>query len=210
MFSGIIETLGKIKQINVDSGNLLLTIEADFLNELYIDQSIAHNGVCLTVTSIDNNAYQVVAIQETLLKSNLRSIKENNIINLERCVQMHSRLDGHLVQGHVDTIGICTSIEENEGSWVFSFTYNASFSPLIVPKGSITVNGVSLTVVEADMQHFSVAIIPYTYYNTTFHELKKGDSVNLEFDIVGKYIHRHIEHYLEHHNKFKNTIKNLI
>ena len=190
MFTGIIECLGKVVEIKSDKNNIHFSIDAPFTHELKVDQSIAHNGVCLTVTEIKNSIYCVTAIHETLNKTNLGNVKVGDVINLERCMLMNGRLDGHIVQGHVDQTGVCKSIEEQNGSWFFTFEYNASTKNITVEKGSITINGVSLTVVYSHDTSFSVAIIPYTYQHTNFHQLKKGDTVNLEFDIIGKYVAR--------------------
>ena len=194
MFTGIIEELGTVKKIEKNKGNLNLTIDASFTPELKIDQSIAHNGVCLTVISIKNNEYTVIAIKETLEKTNLGNLIPGDKINLERCMKIGDRLDGHIVQGHVDTTAICNKIETIEGSWIFSFEYpKKSISEMTVEKGSITVNGTSLTVVNSKDSKFSVYIIPYTFENTCFKYLKQGDQVNIEFDIIGKYVARMIK-----------------
>ena len=191
MFTGIIEQLGTVKNIIREKGNLHLTIDAAMTPELKIDQSIAHNGVCLTVVSIHGNEYTVTAIQETLEKTNLSNLNTGDVINLERCMKIGERLDGHIVQGHVDKTAICKDVKTEDGSWVFSFEYDKnSPSEITVEKGSITVNGTSLTVVNSKDNGFSVCIIPYTFENTCFKNLKKGDQVNLEFDIIGKYIAR--------------------
>ena len=190
MFTGIVEQLGVITEITKEKGNLHLSILAPFVEELKIDQSIAHNGVCLTVTEIKNKLYSVTAIQETLQKTNLGNLKVGDAVNLERCMLMNGRLDGHIVQGHVDQTGICTSIVEQNGSWFFTFSYDSTSKNCTVEKGSITVNGVSLTVVNSGHSEFSVAIIPYTFEHTNFHKIKTGDTVNLEFDIIGKYVAR--------------------
>ncbi|MCS5663730.1 MAG: riboflavin synthase [Flavobacteriales bacterium] len=191
MFTGIIEQLGTVKNIIREKGNLHLTIDAAMTPELKIDQSIAHNGVCLTVVSIHGNEYTVTAIQETLEKTNLSNLNTDDIINLERCMKIGERLDGHIVQGHVDKTAICKDVKTEDGSWVFSFEYDKnSPSEITVEKGSITVNGTSLTVVNSKDNGFSVCIIPYTFENTCFKNLKKGDQVNLEFDIIGKYVAR--------------------
>ena len=191
MFTGIIEELGTVKKVEKDKGNIHLTIDASFTPELKIDQSIAHNGVCLTVISIKNNEYSVIAIKETLEKTNLGNLSPGDKINLERCMKIGGRLDGHIVQGHVDTIAICNSIETIEGSWIFSFEYaKKSVSEITVEKGSITINGTSLTVVNSRDSKFSVCIIPYTFENTCFKYLKQRDKVNIEFDIIGKYVAR--------------------
>lgn len=188
MFTGIIECLGKVVEIKNEKNNIHFFIDAPFTSELKVDQSVAHNGVCLTVTEINKSIYSVTAIQETLQKTNLGQLKIGDKINLERCMLMNGRLDGHIVQGHVDQTGICTAVEEQNGSWFFTFEYDSTAKNITVEKGSITVNGVSLTVVNSGKSEFSVAIIPYTFEHTNFHQLKKGDAVNLEFDIVGKYV----------------------
>ncbi len=191
MFTGIIEQLGTVKNIIREKGNLHLTIDAAMTPELKIDQSIAHNGVCLTVVSIHGNEYTVTAIQETLEKTNLSNLNTGDVINLERCMKIGERLDGHIVQGHVDKTAICKDVKTEDGSWVFSFEYDKnSPSEITVEKGSITVNGTSLTVVNSKENGFSVYIIPYTFENTCFKNLMKGDQVNLEFDIIGKYVAR--------------------
>jgi len=191
MFTGIIEELGTVKKVEKNKGNLNLTIDASFTPELKIDQSIAHNGVCLTVISIKNNEYTVIAIKETLEKTNLGNLIPGDKINLERCMKIGDRLDGHIVQGHIDTTAICNKIETIEGSWIFSFEYQKkNISEMTVEKGSITVNGTSLTVVNSKDSKFSACIIPYTFENTSFKYLKKGDQVNIEFDIIGKYVAR--------------------
>ena len=194
MFTGIIEQLGTVKNIVCEKGNLHLTIDAVMTPELKIDQSIAHNGVCLTVISINGNEYTVTAIKETIEKTNLNDLNTGDVINLERCMKMGGRLDGHIVQGHVDTTATCKDIKTEDGSWIFSFEYNKnSPSEITVEKGSITVNGTSLTVVNSKENGFSVCIIPYTFENTCFKYLKKGDKVNLEFDVIGKYVARMME-----------------
>jgi riboflavin synthase len=188
MFSGIIETLGEVVDLKKEQTNLHITVKSALTNELKIDQSIAHNGVCLTVVNIKNDAYTVTAIDETLKKTNLNTIKIGDKINLERCLRVGDRLDGHIVQGHVDQTAICKSIEEQNGSWIFTFEYDATSGNITVEKGSICVNGVSLTVVNSQSNSFSVCIIPYTFEHTNFHAIQKGTIVNLEFDILGKYI----------------------
>ena len=193
MFTGIIETLGKVKGLKEDASNVHLTIESDITSELKIDQSVAHNGVCLTVVSIDEDNYTVTAIEETLSKTNLNSLEIGDSINIERAMKLGDRLDGHIVQGHVDQTAICEYVEEVEGSWVFTFSYDKSLHNITIEKGSITVNGVSLTVVNSKDHSFSVAIIPYTYKHTTFKNLKPGSIVNLEFDVVGKYVKKLVE-----------------
>jgi riboflavin synthase len=186
MFTGIIEQLATIQKVVKENENLHITLEADFVNELKIDQSVAHNGICLTVVAIDNNSYTVTAIQETIQKTNISFWDITSKVNVERCMQLNGRLDGHIVQGHVDTKGVCTSVEDQDGSWKYTFEYQASH--VTVDKGSITINGVSLTVVDSKTDTFSVCIIPYTFEHTNFHQLKVGDHVNLEFDIIGKYV----------------------
>lgn len=186
MFTGIVEELGKVVAIEKDHENVHFTIEANMSHELKIDQSVAHNGVCLTVVEIKDRSYIVTAIHETLLKSNLGSWEKGTLVNLERCMQMNGRLDGHIVQGHVDTTAKCTAIEDQDGSWKYTFRYETE--QVTVEKGSITVNGTSLTVVDSKDKEFSVCIIPYTFEHTNFHTLKIGDPVNLEFDIIGKYV----------------------
>lgn len=190
MFTGIIETIGIIKDIQQEQENLHLTIESKITNELKIDQSVAHNGICLTVVDINDKLYKVTAIKETIEKTNIGSWKTNNAVNLERAMILGSRLDGHIVQGHVDQIGFCKDIKEADGSWYFTFNYDSSLNNVTIEKGSITVNGTSLTVVNSKLNEFSVAIIPYTYENTVFSTIKIGDSVNLEFDVIGKYVKR--------------------
>jgi len=186
MFTGIIEQIGVVSKIQNDDQNIHFTVTSDFLHELKIDQSVAHNGCCLTVVSISDEGYMVTAIQETLDRTNLSDWKIGTKVNLERCLQYNGRLDGHIVQGHVDTVGICTSIEDQGGSWKFYFSYDSK--DLTVEKGSIAINGTSLTVVDSNPGSFSVCIIPYTYEFTNFNLLQPGDKVNLEFDILGKYV----------------------
>ena len=186
MFTGIIEQLGLVKTIEREESNIHFTISAPFTNELKIDQSVAHNGVCLTVVEISDGGYTVTAIQETLDKTNLGTWKTGSKINLERCMQMNGRLDGHIVQGHVDTTAKCIAIEDQNGSWKYTFQHDQEH--VTVEKGSITVNGVSLTVVDSMKDNFSVCIIPFTHEHTNFHQLNLGDTVNLEFDIIGKYV----------------------
>ncbi|MEH1007646.1 riboflavin synthase [Winogradskyella sp. ECml5-4] len=190
MFTGIIEDLGTIEKLDRDGGNLHITMHTSITNELKIDQSVAHNGVCLTVVSIEGNTYTVTAIQETLDKTNIDSLKENELVNIERAMKLGDRLDGHIVQGHVDQTANCIDIIVEDGSWVFTFEYDKNLNNITIEKGSITVNGVSLTVVNSKLNQFSVAIIPYTYNHTTFKNLKIGDTVNLEFDVIGKYVKR--------------------
>ena len=190
MFTGIIETLGEIISIKKESENLHFRIRCSYTSELKVDQSIAHNGVCLTVVSIDNEEYIVTAINETLQKTALKQYSVGDKINLERAMKLGERLDGHIVQGHVDQVGKCTSISDEKGSTLFTFAYDESKNNLTIEKGSITVNGVSLTVVNSKVNEFSVAIIPYTLDHTTFKTLKIDDVVNLEFDVLGKYVAR--------------------
>lgn len=186
MFTGIIEQLGIVKKIEHELENVHFTVSALFTHELKIDQSVAHNGCCLTVVSIQNDEYVVTAIQETLQKTNLNSWKVGTKVNLERCMIMNGRLDGHIVQGHVDTTAKCVAIEDQQGSWKYTFRYQTK--DVTVEKGSVTINGTSLTVVDSKEQEFSVCIIPYTYEFTNFHQLEVGSEVNLEFDIIGKYV----------------------
>lgn len=188
MFTGIVEELGKITKLEKEKSNLHITIEAQLTPQLKIDQSVAHNGVCLTVVAINGKSYTVTAIKETLQKTNLIELKTGDLVNLERAMILGSRLDGHIVQGHIDQTGVCTDIEEQNGSTLFTFTYNPTFKNITIEKGSITVSGTSLTVIDSQKDSFKVAIIPYTYENTIFKTLHKGSSVNLEFDVVGKYI----------------------
>ena len=190
MFTGIIEDLGVITKLEQDDDNLHITLKSNFTTELKVDQSVSHNGVCLTVTSLNNPFYTVTAIRETLSKTNLGSLKVEDQVNLERAMKLGERLDGHIVQGHVDQTAICKSVEFQNGSWLFTFEYDASLNNITIEKGSITVNGVSLTVVNSKKNEFSVAIIPYTYEHTTFKSLKENSVVNLEFDVLGKYIKR--------------------
>ncbi len=186
MFTGIIESLGIVKSIIKQDTNITFNIESPISKELKIDQSIVHNGVCLTVINKDNNTHQVTAIEETLLKSNLKNLNIGDKVNLERCMKADGRFDGHIVQGHIDTTCECINIEDMNGSWIFKFSHQNS--KLLVDKGSVTINGVSLTLVSVSDKDFSVAIIPYTFENTIFHELKVGQTVNIEFDIIGKYV----------------------
>jgi riboflavin synthase len=190
MFTGIIETLGKITDLQQEKGNLNITIESVISHELKIDQSVAHNGVCLTVVALADGLHVVTAIEETLNKTNLAQLKVGDPVNLERCMQMNARLDGHIVQGHVDQVAVCTAFKELDGSWEYTFEYDASSGNVTVEKGSICVNGISLTVVNSHANSFSVAIIPYTYEHTNLHNVRVGSQVNLEFDIIGKYVAR--------------------
>jgi riboflavin synthase len=193
MFTGIIESVGFVKNLQQEKENLHITIESKFTSELKIDQSIAHNGVCLTIVNIKGNEYKVTAIKETLDKSNLKYVTVGSEINLERAMILGARLDGHIVQGHVDQTAVCNNITEENGSWVFSFDYDNAYNNITIEKGSITVNGVSLTVVNSQKNSFSVAIIPYTYEFTNFHAFRIGTVVNLEFDVIGKYVARLLE-----------------
>ena len=190
MFTGIIEAQGKIKQIEKDGENVIFTVVSELSPALKVDQSLSHNGVCLTVTWKDEESHKVTVVKESLLKSNLGELKEGDLINLERSMRADGMLDGHIVQGHVDGVGICKEIQEVDGSWYFTFSFDPSFSHLIVNKGSICINGVSLTVIDPSDQDFRVAIIPYTYKHTNFLQLEVGSTVNLEFDILGKYVAR--------------------
>ena len=188
MFTGIIEGLGELKKTEKKGDNIQFTFSCSFTNELKIDQSLAHNGICLTVTDINGENYTVTAIDETLQKTNIGEINIGEKVNLERCMKLGDRLDGHIVQGHVDQVGFVDKIEEEDGSWKFYIKYDPSLSNITVNKGSITINGTSLTVVDSGKDFFSVCIIPYTYNNTNFKYLILGSTVNLEFDIVGKYL----------------------
>lgn len=188
MFTGIVETLGTITKINKEGTNRNFCIESSIGHELKVDQSISHNGVCLTVTQVDGNKHWVTAIDETLQKSNLGELKPGDHVNLERCMIANGRFDGHIVQGHVDQVGVCKFIKEAEGSWIFDFEYDPILGNLTVEKGSISINGVSLTCFNSSDHAFTVAIIPYTFHHTNFKQLKSGDVVNLEFDIIGKYV----------------------
>ena len=190
MFTGIIESLGKVTDVKVDRGNIDFTIESEISSELKIDQSVSHNGVCLTVTKTSGNTHTVTAVKETLDKSSLKSFSVNDLINLERAMKLGERLDGHLVQGHVDGVAKCTETSVNEGSWIYTFEFDIKNEMLLIEKGSICINGVSLTVFDISENTFKVTIIPYTFENTSFKKLKKGDLVNVEFDMIGKYLAR--------------------
>ena len=190
MFTGIIESLGKITNVNVDRGNIDFTIESDISRELKVDQSISHNGVCLTVTELSDNFHTVTAVKETLDKSSLKNFAVNDLVNLERAMKLGERLDGHLVQGHVDGVAKCTDVSVNDGSWIYKFEFNVANEMLLIEKGSVCINGVSLTVFDIEKNTFKVTIIPYTYENTSFKVLKVGDLVNIEFDMIGKYLAR--------------------
>ena len=193
MFTGIIEILGTVTKLENKGGNLHITVSSSFTQELKIDQSVAHNGVCLTVVAIDENTYSVTAIEETLQKTNLNVLNVGCLVNLERAMIMGSRLDGHIVQGHIDQTGICIDIEKKDGSWFFTFEYDSTSNNITIEKGSITIDGTSLTVINSGKNSFSVAIIPYTYKNTRFNTYKIGAIVNLEFDVVGKYVVKMME-----------------
>lgn len=190
MFTGIIEALGKVKAIEQDKGNIHFDIESPITPELKVDQSVSHNGVCLTVVAVNGNVHRVTAIQETLTKSSLGQLKPGSVVNLERCMLSNGRFDGHVVQGHVDQVATVKSVAETNGSWLYNFEYDPALGNVTVEKGSIAVNGISLTCFNSTANGFSVAIIPYTYEHTNFHGLKVGDIVNLEFDIIGKYVKR--------------------
>ncbi|PTX20293.1 riboflavin synthase alpha chain [Pontibacter mucosus] len=190
MFTGIIEALGRVTDIRQENTNKHFTLTSPFTHELKIDQSVAHNGVCLTVVRIDGDAYTVTAIDETLKKTNLNELQIGDVVNLERCMLANGRFDGHVVQGHVDQTAVCEEVKDENGSWLFTFRYDASKGNVTVEKGSICVNGISLTVVNSQEDRFSVAIIPYTYEHTNLHAVKPGTTVNLEFDIIGKYVAR--------------------
>src|SRR5690606_19165411 len=193
MFTGIIETLGEVKKLKREGGNLHITIKSVMAPDLGIDQSVAHNGVCLTVVELGDGQYTVTAIDETLQKTNLNELVEGDPINLERAMILGARLDSHLVQGHVDQVGKCINIEEKDGSWHFTFSYDPGLNNVTIEKGSITIDGTSLTVVGSQKNSFSVAIIPYTYDHTRFRTYKIGTVVNLEFDVIGKYVSRLLE-----------------
>ena len=195
MFSGIVEEAAQVVALQSDKGNLHLTMKCSFVNELKIDQSVAHNGVCLTVVSMTEDTYTVTAIKETLERSNLGNLKVGDKVNLERSMLMNGRLDGHIVQGHVDQTAMCTKVQEEDGSWYFTFEYDDTMGNITVEKGSVAVNGVSLTVVNSRESSFQVAIIPYTYEHTNFHNIEKGSIVNIEFDIIGKYIAKLMSNY---------------
>jgi riboflavin synthase len=193
MFTGIVETTAKVRAIEKNGGNISFWMESPLSADLKVDQSLSHNGVCLTVEEIRGSAYKVTAIQETLDKTNLGHLEVGNEVNLERCMEMGGRLDGHIVQGHVDTVGECISAEEKEGSWEYLFSFDAKFAPLIIEKGSVSLNGISLTIFNVTRSTFTVAIIPYTFHHTTMREVQRGTLVNLEFDVIGKYVYRRAE-----------------
>jgi riboflavin synthase len=190
MFTGIIETLGRIADLKQEGGNLHITVTSSISSELKIDQSVAHNGVCLTVVALQDGTHTVTAIEETLNKTNIGHLKTGDLINLERCMQMNGRLDGHIVQGHVDQTAVCIAYKELDGSWEYTFEYDPSRGNVTVEKGSVCINGISLTVVNSQANSFSVAIIPYTYEHTNLQQVREGSVVNLEFDIIGKYVAR--------------------
>lgn len=190
MFTGIIESLGKITNVKADRGNIDFTIESEISKELKIDQSVSHNGVCLTVTEKSDKTHTVTAVKETLDKSSLKNFSVDDLINLERAMKLGERLDGHLVQGHVDGVAKCISVYVNDGSWIYQFEFDIKNEMLLIEKGSICINGVSLTVFDIVKNTFKVTIIPYTYENTSFKKLKEGDMVNIEFDMIGKYLAR--------------------
>lgn len=195
MFSGIVEQMARVERLVRENGNLNITLSCPFTEELHIDQSVAHNGVCLTVVTIQGQLYTVTAIEETLIKSNLGNLQLGDLVNVERSMKADGMLDGHIVQGHVDTTALCCEIRQADGSWYFKFEYPADEQHITVEKGSVTVNGVSLTVVNSRDNSFEVAIIPYTFEHTNFHTFKVGSKVNLEFDIIGKYIARIMSNY---------------
>ena len=190
MFTGIVESLGVIVNINEELDNIHFTVRSEISPELKIDQSLSHSGVCLTVIDIEKNCHTVTAVKETLDKSALKNLKKGDVFNLERAMKMGGRLDGHLVQGHVDDIAKCVDVKMNEGSWIFTFSFNEKFKNLIIEKGSICINGVSLTVFNVTNNSFDVTIIPYTYDNTNFNKINIGDIVNIEYDMIGKYLAR--------------------
>ena len=192
MFSGIVEATGRVMRIEREQSNVHFWVNASFADELAIDQSVAHNGVCLTVVALKSDQYKVTAIAETLQRTNLGAWLEGTEVNLERCLKLSDRIDGHMVQGHVDTTATCVSVDETDGSWKYFFEYEHKPEWTTVPKGSICVNGVSLTVVDSEKGRFSVCIIPYTYEHTNFKQLSAGQLVNLEFDIIGKYVMRYM------------------
>ena len=195
MFTGIIEKIGTVERIIKEGSNYHFTISSAISSELKVDQSLSHNGVCLTVVAVEGDTHTVTAIEETISRTNLGELKKGDLLNLERAMLPSSRLDGHIVQGHIDATGRCTDVLKRDGSWYFAFQYATKPEHLLVDKGSVCINGVSLTVVNPTLDRFSVAIIPYTFENTNFKQLKPGDSINLEFDIIGKYIGRYFEIY---------------
>jgi riboflavin synthase len=192
MFTGIIEQLGTVQEVHTDGSNKTFWVASNLSQELKVDQSIAHNGVCLTVEAVQNGMHQVTAIAETLAKTNLNTWQAGTLVNLERCMMLNGRLDGHLVQGHVDAVAECIALVDKQGSWEYRFTFDAQFAPLVIEKGSITLNGTSLTVFAVTENQFSVAIIPYTYQHTNIHTVQIGTLVNIEFDLLGKYVQRQL------------------
>jgi riboflavin synthase len=192
MFTGIIEQLGTVQEVHTHGGNKTFWVASNLSQELKVDQSIAHNGVCLTVEAVQNGMHQVTAIAETLAKTNLNTWQAGTLVNLERCMMLNGRLDGHLVQGHVDAVAECIALADKQGSWEYRFTFDAQFAPLVIEKGSITLNGTSLTVFAVTENQFSVAIIPYTYQHTNIHTVQIGTLVNIEFDLLGKYVQRQL------------------
>ena len=202
MFTGIIEATGKINSVEANGSNKTFWIDSNISSELKVDQSVSHDGVCLTVEAISENMHRVTAIQETLEKSNLNNWKENDVINLERCMQMNGRLDGHIVQGHVDAVATCIDVEEKNGSWEYRFQIPAEFTHLIIEKGSVCLNGISLTAFDIKFNSFKVAIIPFTYQHTNINSVRKHSMVNIEFDIIGKYLARFREVFV---NKAQNV-----
>ena len=197
MFTGIIETLGNVEGLKTEGSNLHLTISSPITEELKIDQSVSHNGVCLTVVEKEGSKYTVTAIKETCERSNIGNLKQGDAVNLERAMLANARFDGHFVHGHVDGLSTCVDIKNEDGSWLYTFSYTDAEEMMFVDKGSITINGVSLTVITPQDNKFSVAIIPYTYEHTNFKSIAKGDTVNLEFDVVGKYINKQAKFYLQ-------------
>lgn len=195
MFTGIIENLATVVDREAEGTNLTFRLRSTLAPELKVDQSVSHNGVCLTVTSIEGDTYTVTAVDETLQKTNLGQLQPGSLVNLERCMSANGRFDGHIVQGHVDQVGTCSQVQEVDGSWLYDFSYDSSRGNITVEKGSICINGVSLTVFNSQPDAFRVTIIPYTHEHTNFHQLRAGDSVNLEFDILGKYIQRILKGY---------------
>lgn len=190
MFTGIIESVGQVIDIQKEGTNLIFHLSSSLAGELKVDQSLSHNGTCLTVTAVAGGAYSVTAVEETLLKTNLGKLEVGSAVNLERCMVVNGRFDGHIVQGHVDQTGVCTQVLERDGSWLFDFEFDSRLGNILVEKGSVCINGVSLTVFDVTDTSFRVTIIPYTYENTSFHQLQPGSVVNLEFDILGKYVQR--------------------
>ncbi|TDW95849.1 riboflavin synthase [Dinghuibacter silviterrae] len=196
MFTGIIESLGKIHSVSISGTNKTFWVSSPLSSGFKVDQSVSHSGACLTVEEVKGDLHRVTAIQETLDKTNLGSWKEGTLVNLERCMQQGGRLDGHIVQGHVDTTGTCTGVKDLHGSWEYRISFPPSFAPLVIEKGSISLNGISLTIFDVALDAFSVAIIPYTYTHTTMQTLRPGDTVNIEFDMIGKYVQRQAEVHL--------------